>query len=439
MKQLQEMFDALLPTNEQEERMLCEILVARNGKPKRRSRNNPVRVAVLIAAVLALCVVTASAAEILGVSQMIRDYFQQKDEVSVMDKLNVAAKGLNTTTADGWKITITDLFGDDNRWLMGVTVEAPAGTVLDRNDYSLYMYTEGTPSTMPEEIRQEEAQRLKDDGVELTMEDRGYAYLNYLQHNYWIANQISDDNPKDNKASFIFDEKSTFYKDGITLDFIFDRMSWHEPVGYDSVSPGQDPHVRKEERIVKQFDSTIRGVATHFSTNGYHLTPNTAIKAFSGDAVVSKLTFTPLSISFEVTGDSVNKTFFDVIGAQNRIEIKKKMRPTHKERYTRWWESRFTDATDAATKELAKHPDQWDDDMWYSWPWELDTPLVLHFKDGSSQEVDIFDKKHASENSDTERKALCSIYRFETPLDLDAVDYITICDARISLSAEAVK
>ena len=441
MEQFQEMFDALLPTNEQEERMLCEILIARDGKPKQRSRNNPIRVAVLVAAALALCIVTASAAEILGVSQMIRDYFQQKEEVSVMDELNVAAKGLSTTTTDGWKITITDLFGDENRWLMGVTVEAPAGTVLDRNDYRLDMNTKGTPSTMPESARQEVEDIAKRHGA--SVDD--VHYLNYLQNNYWFADQIPDDNPNDNKVSFVFDEGSTFYQDGISLDFTFEKLYWLEPVGYNPVGPGKPDQLQTEDRIVKEFHSTIPGVATHFSLNGYHLTPNTAIKAFSGDAVVSKLTLTPLSVSFEVTGNSVNKTFFDNIGKPNYMELTKKMRPTRKERYTRWMESEFTDATDAATKELAKHPDKWDDDTWWSWTnaWQLDTPLVLHFKDGSTQEVDLFRDKgkssrvNSSNNINT--KTLTSFCYFDTLLNLDTVDYITICDARISLPVDAVK
>jgi len=54
-----------------------------------------------------------------------------------MDKLNVAASGLSTTTPDGWKVTITDLFSDTNRCFIGATVEAPTGTVLDRSDYNL--------------------------------------------------------------------------------------------------------------------------------------------------------------------------------------------------------------------------------------------------------------------------------------------------------------
>ena len=422
MRQLQEMFDTLLPTNEQEERMLCEILVARNGKPKRRSRNNPVRVAVLIAAALAMCVVTASAAEILGVSQMIRDYFQKKEEISVMDKLNVAAKGLSTTTADGWKITITDLLGDGNRWLLGVTVEAPDNTVLDRDDYMLDLSTEGTPDTMPESERQS----LEEDAEILGRDAESIIYPGYLPHSQWRAHQVQDDNPKDNKISLVLDDKLAYYQDGIVIDLTFGDLTY-------------------EERVVKQFNSTIRGVATHFSFNGYHLTPNTTIKAFSGNTTVSQLTVTPLSISFEISGDAANKLFIysDEPDPKKAKAQTMKIRPTRQERFVRWQEFQITDEADAATKELAKHPEKWDDDTWWAWTneWVLDTPLILHFKDGTSQEIDLYNPegRHAHTDKDVNKKVLYATYNFETPLDLDTVDYITICDARISLPAEAVK
>lgn len=331
MKQLQEMFDTLLPTNEQEERMLCEILVARNGKPKRRSRNNPVRVAVLIAAALMLCVVTASAAEILGVSQMIRDYFQKKEEVSVMDKLNVAAKGLSTTTEDGWTFTITDLFGDYNRIMMGVTLEAPEGTILNESDYNLSLWTEGSPHTMPTDELEEFL------GDSAAHSDMICSVPGYLQKDSMNADQVPDDNPNDNKISFVFDAPLKYYQDDITVDFHFNELRRRPIIGTHEDHKGviRDRH---DKIIVKEFDATIPGVATHFSSNGYHLTPNTIVQAFGGNATVSKLTFTPLSISFELTGDPINRMLVLPEEEGYDAEDKFRLRPTRRERYQRWWD-----------------------------------------------------------------------------------------------------
>lgn len=41
-----------------------------------------------------------------------------------------------------------------------------------------------------------------------------------------------------------------------------------------------------------------------------------------------------------------------------------------------------------------------DEQDWRGWDdfWELDTPLVLHFKDGSSQELVLFDNGNNNEN-----------------------------------------
>ena len=446
MKQLQEAFDALLPTNEQEERMLCEILVARNGKPKRRSRNNPVRVAMLIAAVLALCVVTASAAEMLGVSQMIRDYFQKKEEVSVMDKLNVAAKGLSTTTEDGWTFTITDLFGDYNRIMMGVTLEAPEGTILNESDYNLYLSTKGSPDTIPPE----ELEALMEDSIEYG--DTDCFISNYLQNDVMFADQVPDDNPNDNKISFVFDTPLDYYQDGITVDFHFEKLRRYPVVGTRVNFKGEIEDDR-EQIIVKEFDATIPGVATHFSSNGYHLTPNASVQAFSGNATVSKLTFTPLSVSFELTGDSVNQMLARRGEEGYDSEKMRNRRPTRKERYQRWWDYMakmegflpdFLQAGGLAPREHKNIADL-DEKDWAGWTtfWGLDTPLVLHFKDGTTQELDLFigdDNRNADTNEIVEEeKKMIASYRFDTPLDMDTVDYITICDVRISLPAEAVK
>ena len=447
MKQLQEAFDALLPTNEQEERMLCEILVARNGKPKRRSRNNPVRVAVLIAAALAMCVVTASAAEILGVSQMIRDYFQKKEEVSVMDKLNVAAKGLSTTTEDGWTFTITDLFGDYNRIMMGVTLEAPEGTILKESDYNLSLWTEGSPHTLPPEELEE---FLEDSAAHSDM--RCFVGLGYLQSEVMNADQVPDDNPNDNKISFVFDNPLDYYQDGITVDFHFEELRRYPIVGTRVNYKGEieDDH---EKISVKEFDATIPGVATHFSSNGYHLTPNASVQAFGENAIVSKLTFTPLSVSFELTGYSVNQMLALPGEEGYDSEKKRSLRPTRRERYQRWWdymtekEESLSDFLQKGGLAPRKHKDitDLDEQDWAGWTnfWELDTPLVLHFKDGTTQELNLFngdDNRNADTNKIVEgEKKMIASYRFDTPLDMDTVDYITVCDVRISLPAEAVK
>jgi len=442
MKQLQEAFDALLPTDEQEERMLCEILVARDGRPRRRMRGNPVRVAALTAAALALCVVTASAAEALGVSQMVRDYFQKKEEVSVMDKLNVAASGLSTTTADGWKITITDLFGDQNRAMIGVTVEAPAGTDLDRSDYLFTLHTSGKPHTLPSD-------RMK----RLTEDMNTYdivSYRNYLQQGTWVAEQIPDDNPRDNKISFIFDKTLEYYQDGITVDFTFGELSWNEVIRKEPTADGGFIE-REEGHVVKDFQhqTSIKNVSTHFASSGYHLTPNTSIKAFGGNATVSKFVLSPLSISFELSGDYISKYFFDIrdLERDEFWKISNALRPTRKERFQRWRDSRaIKNNPDQAAIDWANKPmKDWDNDDWYGWADTdiclLDTPLVLHFKDGTSREVNIFisEDENATPFENTQNKTFGVTYCFDTPLDLDTVDYVTICDARISLPAEAIK
>lgn len=413
MKQLQEAFDAMLPTEEQKERMLCEILIARAGAPARkRRRNNPVRVAALLAAALTLTAVTASAAEALGVSQMIRDYFQQKEEVNVMDTLNLAASGLSVSTDDGWTITITDLFGDENRFLAGVTVEAPEGTVLDRPDYQLVMSTNGTPHTLSPEML---------DDPDMTAD--GQMLLDgYLQGNRWCADQIVDEDPADNRVSFVFDEPLIFYTDGVNVSFTFDHLRWNEP------RPTPETRARDTIHVVKEFGVSIPNVSTHFSTNGYHLTPNVTVDAFEGSATLSRFTLTPLSISYELTGDTVKAQLFDVFdffGSDAYAQMSDEEAEAYLNRFQPTRKERFV-------KENYPAPVWGWQNVWYK-----DIPVVVHFKDGTSQEI-VFESSGSAEvlaERDPKTHSISVSRTFENVFDLNQIDYLTVCGVRVELPA----
>ena len=292
MRQLQTAFDTLLPTEEQKERILCGILVARDGAPrKKRRRNNPSRVAALAAAALALTIVTASAAEALGVSQMIRDYFQQKEDSSLMDKFNVAASGLSVAAPNGWKITMTDLFGDENHCYAGVTLEAPAGTVLDRSDYRLYLYTLGDGRTL---------EQVPDrNGV--LQDCNGLADI---QDTWFYTEQVPDDNPRDNRISFVCEQFLENYQDGAVTNFYFGSLSYREEIPKSEYPPDADPDrtLYRSHMVVDDFQAKIGNVATHFSSNSCHMAPNQTIRAFGGETTLSKVSISPLSISFELSG-----------------------------------------------------------------------------------------------------------------------------------------
>ncbi len=392
MKQLQEAFDSLLPTEAQKEKMLCEILIARDGRPKRRMRGNPVRIAALTAAALALCVITASAAEALGVSQMIRDYFNQRQETDIMDSLNLAASGLKACTVEGWELTVTDLFGDENRCLMGVTLKAPAGTVLNRSDYRLTAATSGTPCTLPENMRArlEETQSL----------------CGYLQKDYWAAEQIPDDNPNDNQISFVFDENLIYYQDGISVGFTFRSLSWED---------GAD-------RCEQHLDVTIPEIETHFTTNGYHLSPNLSVEALGGAATLSRFELTPLSVSYELSGEIIKKQFVDYYDAFQALpheqfeEYKKQIPPTRPDRHIRFWgEENFA--------------------CWRN-TWFLDIPVVAYFKNGTSQEIGFTGEsfgENTTTDADLANNTVFASYTFDGIFDLNQLDYITVCGQRITL------
>lgn len=388
MERLQKAFDALRPTEAQEEKMLREILIARDDAPRRRRRGgNPVRVAALIAAALALCVVTASAAEALGVSQIIRDYFQQKEETSIMDTLNVAASGLTTTTEDGWKITVTDLFGDPYRCYLGVTLEASEEVVLDRSDYKLIVDS------------------IDSDFYGLDLEDEQYEDES-IRNGWFTMNQIDDGNPRDNKISFVGYQDISNYQDGLSIDLIFEQLYWYDR----SVSKGQNGI-----NTVSEFNISIRNIATHFSANGFSVEPNVKVKAYGGETTLTEMRISPLTLSVQCEGGSA---FHSDVGDID-------CGPTRPERFVSWCKLRGVPA------------DEIDSEIVHTWNrvCHYDVPIVIYYKDGTSLELDVENMSHTpATNCDSKNGISMITYKFGSLLDLDTVDYITVCDVRVPLT-----
>lgn len=398
MERLQRAFDALRPTEVQEEKMLREILIARDDAPRRRRRGgNPVRVAALIAAALALCVVTASAAEALGVSQMIRDYFQQKEETSIMDTLNVAASGLSTTTEDGWRITMTDLFGDTSKYYMGIVLEAPEGTVLDKSNYRLYVVSKDPSYPMPIEY---------DDPDDPSTGWEYYEAAN-LKNNFHAANQIADDDPNDNKLSFVLQCPLKYYEDGTVVDFTFESLVWPEK--------NKNGNTIKSH-TVKELNASITNVATHFASTGLVIEPNATVDVYGGQTTLKEVRVTPLSLSVRFEGGSAFHRDMQSIDRG----------PTHPERFIPWCEYRGV-SSDRMDEEIHRN---WNYACYY------DVPIVIHYKDGTSFELDIETiERTVYTDCDKEHGISYVGYSFESIFDLDTVDYITVCDVRVPLTA----
>ena len=187
---------------------------------------------------------------------------------------------------------------------------------------------------------------------------------------------------------------------------------------------------RSIKHTPKEFNVTIPNISTHFSPNGYHLTPNVALEAFDGTAILSKLTLTPLSISYALTGDAVKTQFFDIheffgtdrcnnMSDEERDAYLDSFQPTRKERFIR---------EDYPAPVWGWHS------VWYK-----DIPVVIHFKDGTAQELvfdDMDDDMELHTESYPKTHTIQVSRNFDGLFDLSQIDYLTICDVRIELPAE---
>ena len=104
------------------------------GKAKAGGRRRATaRQIVLIAAVIALLGTAAVAAVVAGPT--LRNHLF--GEGTPYDRSSAPVG--KSVTVDGWTATITDCVGDDCTVYLGIEVEAPEGTVLDRDDYRAWV------------------------------------------------------------------------------------------------------------------------------------------------------------------------------------------------------------------------------------------------------------------------------------------------------------
>ena len=169
------------------------------GKAKAGGRRRATtRQIVLIAAVIALLGTAAVAAVVAGPT--LRDHLF--GEGTPYDRSSAPVG--KSVTVDGWTATITDCVGDDYNIYLGIEIEAPEGTVLDRDDYRAWV-------------------ECSDDNDQLVA---GYST------GWWLV-RLPDSAPNDNRVQFYYQQSSftggeTGIKLHLKLTDFFHSPVWNE-------------------------------------------------------------------------------------------------------------------------------------------------------------------------------------------------------------------
>lgn len=214
----------------------------------------------LIAAALGATMLTAAA--IPAVRQTLQSFFQVPAAYYAVGK---------TVTRDGWTFTVNDCIADQTQLYLGIEVTAPANVVLSAQEVS-----QG---------------RFELEGVPSFVQTYGGA---------WAFTQLTDDNPQDNRLSFALSAQAAGGQQVLTtgnaFDLEIDRLNliWYED------DAGQQ---RQNVFNSNQVPLVIKDLPIE-SVNAISMTPDQTVDIYGGQAQLTEITLTPLTLTVRAEGGS---------------------------------------------------------------------------------------------------------------------------------------
>lgn len=229
------------------------------GKAKAGGRRRATaRQIVLIAAVIALLGTAAVAAVVAGPT--LRDHLF--GEGTPYDRSSAPVG--KSVTVDGWTATITDCVGDDYTIYLGIEVEAPEGTVLDRDDYWVW--------------------------VDCTDDNEQMAAGTFMG----ALTQLPDKDPTDNRVQFYYTQGAmNGGETGITLQFkladFFHNSVWNE--------------AKKDYDVTNLWEGTwdFGEVTLNFTDTTRRVYPNLPLGR-DGAVVLEEIDVSPLGVHAVLSG-----------------------------------------------------------------------------------------------------------------------------------------
>ncbi|MCD8036279.1 MAG: DUF4179 domain-containing protein [Clostridiales bacterium] len=247
--------------SEEEKRDLTERLKTaaeaemNEEKPKRIHK----RGFIVAAAAAAIMSVTAAAVGLSG--QSINKYFAG----SSLAAETMVPEGLysinQSQSHNGWTVTLTDCAGDDSNLYIGIDVTAPEGTVLDHENH----------------------------GYQFDDYDISFGLFDETRCS-WGVRDVADDDPTDNKISFIFEITTYEPAQGKTADIMLgDFIDFMD----------SDSEIIE---AVKGYDFKFKNVKLDYTNQTIRLELNIPVEIFSGEATLTKLEISPISVTARVSG-----------------------------------------------------------------------------------------------------------------------------------------
>lgn len=359
--------------SEEEKKSLAERLrtaaEAENAgkKPKRFYKRG------IIAAAAAVAVMSVTAAAVGISGQNIKKYFGGSSEASEL-MLDKGTYQINRSeTYNGWTVSLTDCAGDDSNLYIGIDVTAPEGTVLE--NYERYYHFDDY--------------------------DISFGLFDDIRSS-WGVREVEDEDPTDNKLSFVFEIVTHEPVQGKTADIMLsDFIDWWWEDRYTENAVQHEGSELTE--AVRGHKFKFKDVRLDYTNQTIRLEPNVPVEIFSGEATLTKLEISPISVTARIVGGSCDDHHNK---AASRPELVAET----------WGEEYTPDGT--------RRNDFCD----------LDLTIEFVMKDGS-----VYDYRHGHGSCEDDPNAEGGTYiemtrSYSKLIDISQIEYVVVCGTEVDIN-----
>ena len=250
---------------EEEGRILALALAKAGLPPEERKEKQTMKRGkfglMLLAGVLCAGAVVASAAGYFTLNRPLAKHLGAGEQENGL--VSQAVQNLDSTcTVDGWTVTASQVLGDKTQLRVLLDVTAPEGTVLPNGDYRLEL-----PILDPDVI--------------------------------FTVDKVEDDEPTDNKMSFVLSSVQAKDYRGQTVKFHMEGISRYKKYTLEELNAGANP-LDVDRLVAGDFDLTFQ---LNYQDTSVTYNPGAEIDTAYGKIQVDEITLSPLSVFIKLSGE----------------------------------------------------------------------------------------------------------------------------------------
>ncbi len=321
-----------------------------------------------VAAAAAVAAMSVTVAAVGTSGQTVKKYFGGSSEAAETMLEDGTYQINQSRTYNGWTVTLTDCAGDDTNLYIGIDVAAPEGTVLN-NEY----------------------------GYRFEDYDISFGLFDYTKSS-WGVREVEDEDISDNKVSFVYEISTGEPAEGKTVNITlgdFFEMQYSKEM--------EDWVSSERTKSLSGHEFKFKNIKLDYTNQTIRLEPNVPVEIFSGEATLTKLEISPISVTARVSGGSCDDHHYRAA--------------SHPELVTEAWGEEYTP-----------------DGTRYNEFCDYDLTMEFVMKDGS-----VYEYKSGHGGCEDDPNAEGGSYvemnrTYDKLIDISQIQYVVVCGTEIDIN-----